>query len=94
MAFAHSRCASARPQIRVWPRRISLCISKCILRHISARSRAQGAGAKTIVFSTYTKFLDLLGTALDDHGVAYARVDGSQTMGHRDKQARVPRRVP
>ena len=49
-------------------------------------AQARDATNKLLVFSCYTKFLDLLQMHLDAEGVACCRVDGSQTADQRDAQ--------
>lgn len=41
---------------------------------------------KTVVFSQFTSFLDLIGLALSDMGFRYARLDGSMTRDERTSQ--------
>ena len=49
-------------------------------------AQARDATNKLLVFSCYTKFLDLLQKVLDAEGVACCRVDGSQNADQRDAQ--------
>jgi DNA repair protein RAD5 len=40
---------------------------------------------KTVVFSQFTSFLDLIGEALDYESISFTRLDGTQTQAHREK---------
>ena len=42
-------------------------------------------GCKTVVFSQFTSFLDLIGEALDYESIVYERLDGTQTQPQREK---------
>ena len=55
------------------------------------------ATAKCLVFSSYTKYLNILGGALDAEGLNYARIDGTMNLRTRDQQIsnfRNGRRIP
>ena len=41
---------------------------------------------KCLVFSCYTKYLDLLQAHLSQEGLGFARIDGSQRMRERERQ--------
>lgn len=40
---------------------------------------------KTVVFSQFTSFLDLIGEALDYECIPFTRLDGTQTQAQREK---------
>ena len=42
------------------------------------------AGTKTVVFSQWTSFLNVLEKQLDEHGYKYARIDGTMSANERD----------
>lgn len=45
----------------------------------------QSEGLKTVVFSQFTSFLDLIGEALDYESIHFTRLDGTQTQSVREK---------
>jgi SWI/SNF-related matrix-associated actin-dependent regulator of chromatin subfamily A3 len=42
-------------------------------------------GSKTIIFSQWTSFLDIVSTRLDQDGVKYCRLDGTMSVSKRDE---------
>ncbi|KAL9108964.1 MAG: hypothetical protein Q9227_006360 [Pyrenula ochraceoflavens] len=48
------------------------------------RASAGKAGTKTVVFSQWTSFLDLIEPHLQKHGLAYCRLDGTMNAASRD----------
>ncbi|KAK5136804.1 hypothetical protein LTR08_002100 [Meristemomyces frigidus] len=51
---------------------------------ILAATRASGRGEKTVVFSQWTRFLDIVMARLDRDGYTYCRLDGTMTAAQRD----------
>ncbi|KAJ5775237.1 uncharacterized protein N7511_000248 [Penicillium nucicola] len=47
-------------------------------------AQGQAPGTKTVVFSQWTSFLDLIEPQLQQHGIKYARVDGKMQSLNRD----------
>lgn len=47
-------------------------------------AQGQAAGTKTVVFSQWTSFLNLIEPQLEKHGIKYARVDGRMNSVKRD----------
>lgn len=47
-------------------------------------SKASDKGNKTIVFSQWTTFLNVVGVQLQKHGFTYARIDGTMSTSQRD----------
>jgi SWI/SNF-related matrix-associated actin-dependent regulator of chromatin subfamily A3 len=47
-------------------------------------SRQKGSGNKTVVFSQWTSFLDIIEKQLDKHHFKYARIDGTMSATTRD----------
>ena len=46
------------------------------------------ASSKAIIFSSFSRYLDILREHLEAAGMACARIDGSQTVQERDRQIR------
>lgn len=42
-------------------------------------------GCKTVVFSQFTSFLDLIGESLDYECISFTRLDGTQSQAQREK---------
>ncbi|EON61802.1 hypothetical protein W97_01019 [Coniosporium apollinis CBS 100218] len=55
------------------------------LLSILRASRKQNKGNKTVVFSQWTSFLDIIQQHLDDEGVGYTRIDGTMPAARRDE---------
>ncbi|KAI8388160.1 SNF2 family N-terminal domain-containing protein [Radiomyces spectabilis] len=53
-----------------------------MLRHLRVYQRE---GRKTVVFSQFTSFLDLIQIALQQENIRFSRLDGSQSQMHREK---------
>lgn len=47
-------------------------------------AQGQAAGTKTVIFSQWTSFLDLIEPHLTQNGIGFARIDGRMTSGKRD----------
>jgi SWI/SNF-related matrix-associated actin-dependent regulator of chromatin subfamily A3 len=47
-------------------------------------AQGQAAGTKTVIFSQWTSFLDLVEPQLTQNGIGFARIDGRMTSGKRD----------
>ncbi|KAA8647616.1 hypothetical protein EYZ11_003227 [Aspergillus tanneri] len=47
-------------------------------------AQGQASGTKTVVFSQWTSFLDLLEPHLHRHGIGFARIDGKMSSASRD----------
>jgi SWI/SNF-related matrix-associated actin-dependent regulator of chromatin subfamily A3 len=56
---------------------------------VKVATRLKDAGVKTIVFSQFTKFLDVIGTHLVKHGFSFVRVDGSMSLAKRELALRM-----
>jgi SWI/SNF-related matrix-associated actin-dependent regulator of chromatin subfamily A3 len=52
--------------------------------HILQATREKDRGIKTIVFSQFTKFLDVIQVHLQKHNFEFVRLDGSMTPAKRD----------
>ncbi|KAJ4221035.1 hypothetical protein NW759_007103 [Fusarium solani] len=62
---------------------------EALLRNISERQQRPGQNSKpnkSVIFSFWTKMLDLIGVALEDKGMKFCRIDGQSSMSQR-KQA-------
>ncbi|KAL7334471.1 DNA helicase rad5 [Mucor circinelloides] len=53
-----------------------------LIRHLRQNRKER---CKTVVFSQFTSFLDLIGDALSREGIAFARLDGSLSQAKREK---------
>lgn len=42
-------------------------------------------GLKTVVFSQFTSYLDLIGESLDYESISFTRLDGTQSQAHREQ---------
>lgn len=51
---------------------------------VDVGTRTESPDVKTIVFSQFTKFLDVIEWHLKKHGFTYVRLDGSMTVHRRD----------
>lgn len=47
-------------------------------------AQGQATGTKTVIFSQWTSFLDLIEPHLTQNGIGFARIDGRMTSGKRD----------
>lgn len=57
-----------------------------VVKHITRVSNLPNEGPiKTIVFSQWTSMLDLVEMSLNQAGIPYRRLDGTMTLGARDK---------
>lgn len=54
------------------------------LMKILAATKASGKGEKTVVFSQWTRFLDIVQARLDREGYTYCRLDGTMSAPRRD----------
>ena len=52
---------------------------------LKASSKKSGPKTKTVVFSQWTKFLDIVQKQLDSHGFQYTRIDGTMNASQRDE---------
>lgn len=61
----------------------------CDIEKMNLESQALEANGepplKCVVFSEFTSHLDLIQRALDDHGLAYVRIDGTMSLNNRKK---------
>jgi SWI/SNF-related matrix-associated actin-dependent regulator of chromatin subfamily A3 len=48
-------------------------------------TRAKDSSVKTVVFSQFTKFLDVIECHLKKRGLTYVRLDGSMNLRRRDE---------
>lgn len=53
-----------------------------LIRHLRQNARD---GCKTVVFSQFTSFMDLIGEALDYECILFTRLDGTQSQAQREK---------
>lgn len=55
---------------------------------IGILNASKASGNKTVVFSQWTKFLDIVQSRLDKEGFKYCRLDGTMTAAKRDQALR------
>lgn len=53
-----------------------------LIKHLRQNAKD---GCKTVVFSQFTSFLDLIGEALDYECISFTRLDGTQSQAQREK---------
>jgi len=75
---------SARPLGYQGPSTKVLALVRNIQRELSGTQTGSSTSPKHIVFSQWTRMLDLIEYALDDVGLKYCRLDGSLTRRQRD----------
>ena len=80
----HAPLGPVRPEQSPPPRSAK---TKLIVEALRQMLRADG-GAKAIVYSSFTKYLDVVQTALAEEGHAICRLDGSMNVREREEQMR------
>ena len=64
------------------------------LMKILAATKGNGKGEKTVVFSQWTRFLDIVQARLDREGYTYCRLDGTMNVAQRDSALHSLERKP